>query len=137
LLALLASLVAFGSFSIAMRAADGSPVGTAVLDLDGTAYRFSATTCAIADSGFLAGGSGQVDGEDFWVTVSPDAARLTLGSSEPSTRSVDDLQRLSSTGEIPWRRTDDTVSADLVMEDGRDLRPRRLQGHLTLTCAPA
>lgn len=110
---------------------------TAELEVDGEAYRFSPSTCTITDSGFLTAGAGQIDGEDFWVSISTDGAELALGTADEMARSDDDRDLwLMSAGEVAWRSIDaTTIEADVMMSDARAAEGPQLRGHATVSCA--
>ena len=137
LMALVAGLVIVALVGAGVRSAfdEDVPAGHAVLELGGAVYRFEATTCTITDADFLAAGSGEVDGDDFWVSVSSDGAELALGSSGPPIAD-DELVRLTSVGAIQWRHVDGAVEAELPMRDNRDARSAALDGRLTMSCSP-
>ncbi len=116
----------------------GATSSSGELEVGGIAYEFTPTTCTITDSGFLTAGAGQIDGEDFWVSISADSAELALGTADEMARSDDDEDLwLMSVGEVGWASTDDnTVEVDLVMGDARAADRPQLRGRATINCAP-
>lgn len=133
----LAALVTTGVIGFAVRNSMGSAtVDSGELEIDGTAYLFTPSTCTITDGGFLTAGSGEVDGEEFWISISPDGAELALGTSDEMSRSDDDNDLwLTSVGEVSWEPVDETtVEADVTMGNARVAESPMLQGHAVVTC---
>lgn len=135
LLALLAGLLMAVALGVALRPAEPAAArGTGELDVGGTAYRFRPTICTITETDFLTAGSGEIDGEGFWISASPDSALLSLGSSDPSTVAGSDRVRLTSVGQVRWRLVAGSVDAAVTLRRARDDRAPELAGRLTVDC---
>ncbi len=115
----------------------GAVEPAAEFEVDGVAYRFTPSTCTITDSGFVTAGSGRLDGEEFWVAISPDGAELALGTSDEMTRSDDESDLwLVAIDQVTWEAVDaNTVEADVMMGDARAVQAPELPGHASVTCA--
>ncbi|MEM9563081.1 MAG: hypothetical protein AAGA93_10705 [Actinomycetota bacterium] len=115
----------------------GAVQPSAEFEVDGVAYRFTPSTCTITDSGFVTAGSGELDGEDFWIAISPDGAELALGTDDEMTRSEDENDLwLVAVDQVTWDAVDaNTVEADVVMGDARAVQAPEMLGHASVTCA--
>ncbi len=116
-------------------AADPMPDPTAALETGGVSYRFTPTTCTITDSDFLAAGAGQIDGQDFWISASPEGASLTVGSADGTTSPGPDDLWLTSIGDVRWSTVDVSVEALLTLHDERDTRAPTVDGILSFSCS--
>ncbi len=135
------AFVVVGMIGLALRSAstESSQVpssATAVFTVGGTAYEFAPTSCTITATDFLAAGPGQLDGEDFWISVSPEAAEVALGTADERTRS-DDVNDAwyRNNGIVDWTVTGDTVEATLALRNERMPDSGTLRGHFSATCS--
>jgi hypothetical protein len=104
------------------------------LEIGGTVYRFAPTTCTITDSDFLTAGAGEIDGEDFWVTASPDWVNLAIGSTTGATRARAGDLWLMSVDKVSWAIAEQTIIATVTMRDERDTNSPTLDGSLSVEC---
>lgn len=124
------SVSAFGQGSDAIEA-------SGQVEIDGTVYRFAPTTCTITDTDFLAAGEGEIDGEEFWVSASPDRINLAVGSSTGVQRVGTDDLWLMSVDKVSWEIVGRTIIASVEMRDERDTNAPSLDGNLSVDCSTA
>mgnify|MGYP001812359590 CR=1 FL=1 len=139
ILAIACAFAVIGMIGLALRSTSSRPpatTGSAMLEVAGIAYEFDTSTCGVTETDFLAAVSGQVDGQDFWISVSPEAAELAIGTADERARSDDggDLW-LMGAGEVTWTAADQTVTAELTMRNQRIADASVLPGRFTATCS--
>lgn len=140
LLALAFAFVVVGMIGLAVRSTGvgsdrASSSASAVFTIDSTTYDFAPTSCTVTATDFLAAGPGQLDGEDFWISVSPEAAEVALGTADERTRSDDvDDAWYRNNGIVNWTVDGNTVEATLSLRDERMPDSGTLRGHFTATC---
>ncbi len=140
LLVLALAFAVVGMIGLALQSTSADPdrassSASAVFTIDGTTYDFTPTSCTVTATDFLAAGPGQLDGEDFWISVSPEAAEVALGTADERTRSDDaDDAWYRNNGIVDWSVKGDTVEATLALRNERMPDSGTLRGHFTATC---
>ncbi len=139
IVALVVALVILAIIGLAIRSngpESATSSGSAALTIGGTTYQFTTTACTVTATDFLAAGSGRIDGEDFWISVSPEVAELALGTADESTRSDDgDDLWLMSVGPLEWSATDGEVEAVLSMGNERTPDAPPVRGRFRAVCS--
>jgi len=141
LLVLAFAFVVVGMIGLAVRSTSAesgqaSSSASAAFTVDGITYDFAPTSCTVTETDFLAAGPGQLDGEDFWISVSPEAAEVALGTADERTRSDDvDDAWYRNNGIIDWTVEGDTVEATLALRNERMPDSGTLRGHFSATCS--
>lgn len=110
---------------------------TARLEVAGTTYLFTPSTCTITETDFLASGSGDIGGEPFWVSASGDRFDLAVGPNNEEERPAEDQLWLISVDDVRWSAADQTITASAIMRDERDTTAESLRGTLSVECSPA
>lgn len=139
ILAVVVAFVMIGMVGLALRSTSSatSPESdSAALTVGGITYEFVPSACTITSTDFLAAGSGQIDGQDFWVSMSPEAAEIALGTNDESARSDDagDLW-LRNDGAVEWTVEGDSIEAELSLRDDRVSEDRTSRARFSATCA--
>lgn len=138
LLVIAFAFVVVGMAGLAVRSTNvelSRATGTAAFTIDGATYEFTPSACTVTDTDFLTAGAGQLDGEDFWVSVSPEASEIAFGTADERIRSED----LGDTwyrnnGTIDWNVEGDTVEATLALRDERRPDAPIERAHFIATC---
>ncbi|MEL6982435.1 MAG: hypothetical protein AAFO29_08425, partial [Actinomycetota bacterium] len=139
ILAVVVAFVMIGMVGLALRSTSSAAApetGSAALTVGGVTYEFVPSACTITSTDFLAAGSGQIDGQDFWVSMSPEAAEIALGTSDESARSDDagDLW-LRNDGAVEWTVEGDSIEAELSLRDERVSEDRTNRARFSASCA--
>ena len=138
LLALLVGILLLTGFAYSVSAlADDDHSTTSAsgrLEVDGPVYRFAPTTCTITDSDFLAAGTGEIDGERFRVSASPDRVNLAIGSSTTTGRAGTDDLWLMSVDKVSWEIAERSIVATVTMRDERNTNAPNLDASLSVDC---
>ncbi|MEM8923797.1 MAG: hypothetical protein AAGD35_09855 [Actinomycetota bacterium] len=113
------------------------PRGSGTLVADDVTYEFAPTTCFISADEFVAAGTGQIDGDRFWVSASSENLDLSVGTESALDQPADDQLWLISTGTVDWTAAGDTVVARADMADRRLAESEAVLGELQLRCDPA
>lgn len=137
--ALMIAFVMIGMVGLAVRstsAASSSAESAAALTVGGVTYEFVPSACTITSTDFLAAGSGQIDGVNFWISMSPEAAEIALGTDDESVRSDDDADLwLRNDGAVEWTADGDSIAAELTMRDERMTEDRTSRARFVATCS--
>jgi hypothetical protein len=126
---------AFGISSAGLASSD-SPQ-TAELDVAGVRYVFAPSTCSVSDTDFIAAGTGNINGESFWISASGASVNLALGEDDEAERPEDDKLWLVSVEDVSWRNSDGAITATALMRDERDTNAETVRGNLSIRCAAA
>lgn len=141
LLVLAAGIVLLTGFAFGLSggglSADADTPMTAQLEIDGVSYTFAPTTCTITDTDFVAAGSGDLNGEPFWVSASGDGVNLSVGSESEVERPAEDQLWLVSVNKVRWQAEDDSITASAWLRDERDTNARAVSGRLSVECPVA
>lgn len=139
ILAFVVAFVMIGMIGLAVRstsATSGPGPDSAALTVGGITYEFVPSACTITETDFLAAGSGQIDGQDFWISMSPEAAEIALGTDDESVRSDNDADLwLRNNGAVEWTAEGTSIQAELTLRDERETEDRTSRARFIATCS--
>jgi hypothetical protein len=127
-------LASMFTYSFGAAVAGTADEASALLEIDDTTYRFSPTTCAVADNDFVASGTGTLNGDSFWVSASSDRVSLALGAEHRIEEPEPDQLWLTSVDHIRWHNTDGDVVGSVTLRDERNPESDDFVGRLSISC---
>lgn len=109
--------------------------GASALEVGSDRYEFTPSVCTFTDTDFIAAGSGNIDGEAFWISASSRSVRLTVGTNSEVQRPADDQLWMTSVGELRWERSSDSLRVQTLMRDGRNDNAFETPARLSVSCS--
>lgn len=134
LLAATLALATTFTYSFSSAATGSSPQPTGLLEVDDVAYRFAPTTCAVADNDFVSSGSGELDGDSFWVSASSDRVSLAVGADHRIEEPTSNQLWLTSVERIDWQNNGGSIVGSVTLRDERNPDATSVVGRLSVSC---